>query len=181
MCCSNVLLRCSLPCPIIDVALESWVTPLKLGLPSSLRVNSPVPLSTLVTAMVSLILPSSGSLLSWTRVIALTFIRHDNSETFKILLRTTGHDLRELMNMPVNSFYEVFNFKSLRLNITCSCFLQNTHVTIELLSSRHRRIVVQPFTNTSRWDRGSTILFLSPHCSTLASDCSVLLSSPPVA
>ena len=65
------------------------------------------------------------------------------------MLRTTGHDLREPMNMPVKSFYDLFIFESLRLNITCSCFLQNTHVTIELLSSRHHRIVVQPFTNTS--------------------------------
>ena len=65
------------------------------------------------------------------------------------MLRTTGHDLREPMNMPLKSFYHLFIFESLRLNITCSCFLQNTHVTIELLSSRHHRIVVQPFTNTS--------------------------------
>ena len=31
------------------------------------------------------------------------------------VLRTTGHDLREPVNTPVNSFYELFNFKSLRL------------------------------------------------------------------
>ena len=66
------------------------------------------------------------------------------------MLRTTGHDLCEPMNTPVNSFYELFIFKSLRLHITCSCFLQNPHVTIELLSLRHHRVVVQPFTNTSR-------------------------------
>ena len=114
-----------------------------------LRVNSPVPLSTLVMAMTSLILPSSGSLLSWTWVITLTFIRHDNSRTFKNMLKTTGHDLREPMNTPINSFYKLFIFKSLGLNITCSCFLLNTHVIIELLSSCHHRIVVQPFTNTS--------------------------------
>ena len=77
------------------------------------------------------------------------FAVKDDSTT-NSLLRTTGHVWREPVSTPVKSFYELFIFKSLRLNITCSCFLQNTHVTIEMLSSRHHRIVVQPFTNTSR-------------------------------
>ena len=117
---------------------------------SSLQVSSPVPLSMLVMAMTSLVLPTSGSLLLWTRVITLTFIWHDNSRTFKNMLRTTGHIWREPVSMPIKSFCELFIFKSLRINITCSCFLQNIHVTIEMLSSRHHQIVVQPFTNTSR-------------------------------
>ena len=36
-CCSYVSLRCWFPCPIVDVALESWLTPLELGLPSACR------------------------------------------------------------------------------------------------------------------------------------------------
>ena len=77
-CCPNVSLGCSFPCPIVDVASESWLPPIKLGLSSSLQMNPLVPLSMLVTAMTSLILPCSGSLLLWARLITLTFIWHDN-------------------------------------------------------------------------------------------------------
>ena len=64
-CCSYVMLRCSFPCPIVDVAVESWLMPLELGLPFASKVSSPVPLSTLVPAMTSLVLPSPGTLSRW--------------------------------------------------------------------------------------------------------------------
>ena len=148
-CCLYVMLRCSFPCPIVDVAVESWLMPLELGLPSALQVSSLVPLSTLVPAMTSLVLPSPGTLLSLARAIAFTFIRHGNSRTSKIMLRTTNHVWREPVSTPIISFYKLFNFKSLRLDVTCSRLVQNTHVIIGMLGSRHQRAVAWPLTSTS--------------------------------
>ena len=70
--------------------------------------------------MASLVLPSPDALLSLARVITFPFIRHGNTRTFKIMLRTTSHVWREPVNTPVISFYEPFTFKSLRLDVTCS-------------------------------------------------------------
>ena len=94
MCGLYILLGGSLPCPDVYVTLEAWFPSLELGLPSSLMFDATVAMSPLVVSMMPLMLPSIGPMLSKALVIAFIVIRRDDSRTFKIMLRTTGHESR---------------------------------------------------------------------------------------
>ena len=54
--------------------------------------------------MTPLMLRSIDPMLSWALVVAFIVIRDDDSRTFKIMLRTTGHESREPMNALVITF-----------------------------------------------------------------------------
>ena len=49
-------------------------------------------------------LSSIGPMLTWALVVAFIVIRHDDSRTFKIMLRTTGHESCEPMITLVIAF-----------------------------------------------------------------------------
>ena len=82
--CSYVPLRGSLPRPIIDVAVEPWFSSFESGLPSTLLVGTTIPVTTLVSSLASLVMPSFGCLITLARVIPSAFIRHGNKGLLKL-------------------------------------------------------------------------------------------------
>ena len=106
-CSPDIPLRASLPCPVVYVTLEAWFSSFELGLPSSLVFDATISLSSLITSMTSLLLPPTGLLHMWAYIIPFIVIGHDDTRifgTFKIMLRTIGHESREPMNTLAITF-----------------------------------------------------------------------------
>ena len=83
-CSSDVSLRRPLPSPIVNMSLESRLTPFEPGLSSTLMIGAVVPLSTLTTRLSALVVPTFNWLILLAWVVTFFLIRDDEiSRTFK--------------------------------------------------------------------------------------------------